>query len=200
MNCWTTFVSPSPGSLNSNHLLGQGPDLFEPVVLALLFAEDVQHEVAEIDEYPTGVGFAFTMVNGEPGFFDLLDEGVGDGVELAHAVDAHDDHEVGEATDRVDVEQHDIGRLAVRRDVDGEMGGLVGGDGGFRGSGGACHLTSIRGRPALYLALRVMHPIDRHDSPRAREGSFFPCRRADGTGRVLVRHVRIFQTRLTWAR
>jgi len=144
MSCWTTSARRSPGSLNPNDLLGLRPDLLYPVMRALLLAEDVQHQVAEVDQHPARFRFAFAVVHPQPRSLDLFDEGVGYGVELTYGADAHDDHEVGESADVVDVEQHHVGRLAVGCDVDGEVGGFVGADDWFRGTGGACHGFSIR--------------------------------------------------------
>lgn len=105
---------------------GGVPEAFEVVVGPLFGGEEVEDDVAVVQEHPAGVRVALAAhglhLFGGQGFFD----GVDDGVHLAGGAGGGEDKIIGEGRDAADVQQQDVLRLLFGEGVYDLVGEFVG--------------------------------------------------------------------------
>ena len=66
----------------ADYLRCAAPQILEPVVVALLGAEEVDDDVAEVQEHPSAVGGAFVATQVVPGGFEFVLQVIGERVKL----------------------------------------------------------------------------------------------------------------------
>ena len=90
-------VAKAGGSIGeANDGRGAPPEFFEPVVGALVGGEQVDDEVAEIEEDPAAFGGAFAVAEGDAAGTEVAFEVFDEGVELEWRLCGRDDKVVGE--------------------------------------------------------------------------------------------------------
>jgi len=100
---------------------GIAPEAFEIVILAGAFAEDVDNEIAVIEQEPFGgAGFAFTMRKMTAVLVQALFNSLGDGAELRLALAGAEDEILGEGACLAQVKDDDIECVFILGRFDGE--------------------------------------------------------------------------------
>lgn len=106
----------------ADDLCGAAPQILEPVVLALLGAEEVDDDVAEVEEHPATGWCAFVTAEIVPLWFELVFQVLGERVKLQRRLGRRDDEVVCEGRRFGDVHQGDVQRLVVTQDINSLVG------------------------------------------------------------------------------
>lgn len=88
--------------------------------------EQVDDEVAEIEEDPAAFGGAFTVAEGDAAGAEVAFEVLDEGVELEWRLCGCDDKVVGERRDPRDVDEGDVERFMLGEHVDGALREVLG--------------------------------------------------------------------------
>src|SRR5262245_55598946 len=110
--------APGPALLHAEDRLCFGPVLLEGVVVALGRREDVDDHRSVVEQDPVRGRCALASDRPELLVPQATDDAVGDGVELPLRPARADDEVVGQRRQRIELEQDDVGRLLVLRQLD----------------------------------------------------------------------------------
>jgi len=111
---WLRAVIPQPVTAPATenrlelHFLGVAPEALQVVILAGLFAKDVNQEVAVIQQNPFGVLIALHAIGTLPKFAKLRLHFVGNRLNLPRVGAAGNDEKVGKRGDVAQVQNGDI--------------------------------------------------------------------------------------------
>lgn len=89
------------------------PETFEVVKGALFRAEEMDNDVAEIEQHPPGIWFTLAPSNLYASLLQLVINSIDQGPHLAHTAGRGDHKAIGEGGDRTDINDGDIDRLAL---------------------------------------------------------------------------------------
>ena len=97
----------------AQHWFGLAPEPVQVVVFPLLGAEDVNDDIAVVEQQPAGVYGALAVIGRGALSFQAQLDVVEDRADLPLAVPGTDDKVVREAANAADVQQDDISRLLI---------------------------------------------------------------------------------------
>ena len=101
--------------------IGVAPEAFEVVILAGAFAENVDDEIAVIEQEPfCGTGFAFAMGEVAAALIEALFDGLGDGPKLRLALPGTENEIFGECAGIVEMQYDNAERLLFLGRFDGK--------------------------------------------------------------------------------
>jgi nucleoside-diphosphate kinase len=121
--CSATSATSTPGCssralLDAHHRRGLPVQAFQIVEVALVGAEDVDDDVAKIQEHPARRRRSLAAVGGDAILGQLGVDGIAEGLHLANGLGAGDHEVVGEQNDLADIQQEDILSLPIGEEID----------------------------------------------------------------------------------
>jgi len=102
----------------AHHRARPPPEVFEPVVLALLWRKDVHDEVTEIEQQPAAIRRPLPVAQADALRPQVALEVIGECVKLEWRLRRGDDKVVSKGRGLRNIDQRDIQRLAFREDID----------------------------------------------------------------------------------
>src|SRR5262249_42189701 len=123
MKLHTLSLSASPAAMSSRALSSSnrdalvgsviGPELFEIVEAPDFRPEDVDDDVAGIDQHPIGVGQAFDLQIPAPVMLEPFDQLVGNGADMTVGAAGSDDHFIGDDGLPIEIDGYDVLGLGI---------------------------------------------------------------------------------------
>lgn len=104
--------------MNSQHRNGFIPESIEFIVIALPRAEDVDDDIAVIQQKPAGVQRALAVVGQDTFLFQTQLDIIDDAANLPLAITSANNKIVRKAAKTANVQQNDIGSLLIAGDFD----------------------------------------------------------------------------------
>jgi hypothetical protein len=118
MSATSTPGCSSRTLLDAYHRRGLPIQAFQVVEVALVGAEDVDDDVAKIQEDPARRRLALAAVGGDAVLGQLRVDGVAEGLHLANGLSAGDHEVVGEQGNVADIQEEDILSLPIGEEID----------------------------------------------------------------------------------